>query len=276
MAQPVFRFAPSPNGLLHLGHARSALLNAALAERTGGRFLLRIEDIDPARSSDASIAAVLEDLTWLGLRWEEVVLRQSARMGAYAAAAEVLNKQGLLFPCNCSRAEIQAAAKGHDPDGAALYPGNCRHGMRPAGPYAVRVAMDRAAAMVGQLSWQEQDASGSLRSVPADPSRWGDAVIQRKEVPTSYHLAVVVDDAAQGITHVVRGMDLFEATAVHRLLQSLLGLPQPVYRHHGLVMGRDGQKLSKSLNALSLRAMRMEGATPADIRRLSRYEEDLS
>jgi glutamyl-Q tRNA(Asp) synthetase len=278
---PTFRFAPSPTGALHLGHARSALLNARLAGACGGRFLLRIEDIDGTRLRPAYIDGILEDLTWLGLDWETPVVRQSARMALYTAASEQLAQQGLLYPCFASRAEILAAAAPDrlDPDGAPLYPGLWRG--RNAGdiasahaaglPPAMRLDMARALAAARQklggapLTMTAFTLDGLRASIQCQPERWGDVVLVRKETPTSYHLAVVVDDAAQGISHVVRGMDLLAATDLHRLLQVLLDLPKPVYHHHALILDADGRKLSKSAGATSLRSLRAAGANRDDV-----------
>ncbi|HET9902286.1 MAG TPA: tRNA glutamyl-Q(34) synthetase GluQRS [Xanthobacteraceae bacterium] len=280
MALPVFRFAPSPNGYLHLGHALSALLNFDMARTAGGRFLLRIEDIDRTRCRPEFEAAIYEDLAWLGIQWEQPVRRQSAHMAEYAAALAKLEAQGLLYPSFESRAEIARLIADRervsgpwprDPDGAPLYPGTAatmseaeRSRRMAAGEdYALRLRIEAAVARVGPLRWREDG-----REIEAAPRAWGDVVLARKEIPTSYHLSVVVDDAAQGVTHIVRGSDLFAATSVHRLLQALLGLPAPVYRHHRLILGPDGRKLSKSTQATALRALRAGGATPADIRRL--------
>ena len=361
--QPVFRFAPSPNGFLHLGHAASALLNAALARQMGGRLLLRIEDIDPGRSRPEFEAAIQEDLDWLGLRFEQPVRRQSEHIGDYAAALAGLGARGLTYACFCTRTGLaarvaDAAAAGaplrRDPDGAPI--GACRcKAMAPAErqaridagePHATR--LDIAAALLAAhcdspagavpnaphpeeqaalrpasrrtrapdrttvaahwspssfethrqeamllrmrgdgvrseildqapdtlipgprpLSWTAWDpAADACATIPADPARWGDVVIGRKDTPTSYHLAVTMDDALQGVTHVVRGADLSEATDVHVLLQRLLDLPTPLYHHHALVLDPEGRKLSKSLGSVALRALRAEGATPDDIRR---------
>ncbi|MCZ8186167.1 MAG: tRNA glutamyl-Q(34) synthetase GluQRS [Beijerinckiaceae bacterium] len=281
---PVFRFAPSPNGHLHLGHACSALINAELARRTGGRFLVRIEDIDTTRCREELVEACLEDLAWLGLQWEEPVLRQSTRFPAYRAVAETLEGEGLLYPCFCTRGEIIRATgplAPRDPDGATLYPGTCRgldaaeRARRLAAGEAFALRLDMARALAGRaeapLGWIEGGlpGTGPERRVPADPAAWGDCILIRKEIPASYHLAVVLDDALQGVTHVVRGQDLFAATAVHRLLQEQLGLPAPRYWHHPLIAGPDGKKLSKSLASKPLRQYRAEGASPAEIRVLA-------
>lgn len=283
---PVFRFAPGPNGHLHLGHAYSALLNHDLSRAAGGRFLLRIEDIDSTRCRPEFEAAIYEDLAWLGIAWETPVRRQSEHFAAYGAAIDRLSAQGLVYPSFESRAEIarlvaEREAGGtwpRDPDGAPLYPGTANS--LPAGerdrligrgaPFALRLDMASAVARAGGLSWQEagEGPAGESGGVAARPEAWGDVILARKETPTSYHLSVVIDDALQGVTDVVRGVDLFWSTSVHRLLQELLGLPVPVYRHHALIRDAAGQKLSKSTQATGLRELRAEGASPADIRRL--------
>jgi glutamyl-Q tRNA(Asp) synthetase len=286
MPPPIFRFAPSPNGYLHLGHAYSALLNCDLARRAGGRLLLRIEDIDTARCKPEFEAAIVEDLAWLGIEWETPVRRQSEHLDVYLDALNKLAAQGLVYPSFESRAEIarlvaQREANGpwpRDPDGAPLYPGNAKSlspGERArligsGAPYALRLDMAAARARSGELAWIEQGEGpdGETGVVAAQPQVWGDVILARKETPTSYHLSVVIDDALQGVTDVVRGQDLFWSTSVHRLLQKLLDLPQPAYRHHRLVLDAAGQKLSKSTNATGLRELRAGGATPADIRRL--------
>ena len=283
---PVFRFAPSPNGYLHLGHAYSALLNFDLARQAGGRLLLRIEDIDATRCRPEFESAIYQDLASLGIDWEHPVRRQSEHFGAYRNAIERLTAQGLIYPSFESRAEIArlvaerevAGRWPRDPDGAPLYPDaakslspEARAALLESGaPYALRLDMEAAIARVGDLGWREHGAgpAGESGAVAARPQAWGDVILARKETPTSYHLSVVIDDALQGITEVVRGEDLFWSTSVHRLLQALLGLPQPVYRHHRLILDAAGQKLSKSTEATGLRELRAEGATPADIRRL--------
>jgi len=285
MPPPVFRFAPSPNGYLHLGHAFSAMLNADLAREAGGRFLLRIEDIDTTRCKPEFETAIYEDLAWLGLSWEKPVRRQSKHFTEYRAALEKLTALGLVYPAFESRAEIARLIRlkeaeapwPRDPDDAPLYPGSARalppeeraQLMQSGAPYALRLDMAAACARVGQLNWVERGESpeGETETVAADPAAWGDVIIARKETPTSYHLAVVVDDALQGVTEVVRGQDLFWSTSVHRLLQQLLGLPQPVYRHHRLIRDAAGQKLSKSTQATGLRELRAAGVTPAEVRR---------
>ena len=277
-SSPVFRFAPSPNGRLHLGHAYSALLNADLAQRMGGVCRLRIEDIDPVRSTPALTAAIVSDLTWLGLRYPEPVRHQSRHLIAYRAVLDGLAERNLVYPCFCSRGEIRARLAGaeifRDPDGAPLYPGTCR-GLDPAeargrrgrgAPHTWRLDMARAlAAVAGCLDYTAFDETGERR-VPAAPARWGDAVIARRDVPASYHLAVVHDDADEGITHVVRGQDLEAATDLHVLLQRLLGLPGPRYRHHTLICDAAGSKLSKSRGSPTLADLRGAGTTPDDIR----------
>ncbi|MDP2409875.1 MAG: tRNA glutamyl-Q(34) synthetase GluQRS [Pseudolabrys sp.] len=282
---PVFRFAPSPNGYLHLGHALSALLNAGMAAAAGGRLLLRVEDIDATRCRPEYEAAILEDLAWLGLVWEQPVRRQSEHFAAYRGALARLEAMGLVYPSFESRADIArlVAERGmdwpQDPDGAPLYPGDARtmsgaeraRRMQGGEPYALRLDMAAAVSRVGDLTWTEtgQGPSGETGRIPADPAAWGDVILARKETPTSYHLAVVVDDAAQGVTHVVRGRDLFHATSVHRLLQTLLGLPQPAYHHHRLLLDADGGKLSKSTQATGLRELRQQGVTAAAIRKMT-------
>lgn len=279
MTTPVFRFAPSPNGRLHLGHAASALLNARLAAETRGRLLLRIEDIDATRCRPEFETAIHDDLDWLGVAIERPVWRQSERFACYRAAADELAGRGLLYPCFCSRKEIAALADPakRDPDGAPLYPGTCRRlpdtetkaRISAGDPHALRLDMPAALAAVGlRLGWREGRPGGPPRDIEADPAAWGDAVLVRKEFPASYHLAVVVDDFAQGVTHVVRGEDLLQATSLHRLLQALLGFPPPEYHHHALIVDQEGGKLSKSLGATGLSELRAAGATPADVRRM--------
>ena len=283
---PVFRFAPSPNGYLHLGHAYSALLNFDLAGQTGGRFLLRVEDIDATRCRPEFERAMVQDLAWLGVAWENPVRRQSEHLPDYREALENLSAQGLVYPSFESRAEIanlaaQREADGpwpRDPDGAPHYPGSARS-LSPDerarlllsdAPYALRLDMAAACARAGDLGWTEQGEGpdSETGTVAARPQAWGDVILARKETPTSYHLSVVVDDALQGVTEVVRGQDLFWSTSLHRLLQQLLGLPQPTYRHHRLVLDNAGRKLSKSTAATGLRELRAAGTTPVDIRRL--------
>jgi len=288
MSSLVCRFAPSPNGYLHLGHALSALMNFDLARAAGGRFLLRIEDIDRARCRSEFETAIYEDLSWLGISWDGPVECQSEHLDEYRAALARLEAEGLVYPSFESRAEIAAlvsAAPGtwpRDPDGAPLYPGTAaalsrsERARRIAAdePHALRLdmaaAIARAGALKSSLTWTETGAGpdGETGTVAAAPARWGDVVLGRKEAPASYHLSVVIDDARQGVTHVVRGRDLFWSTSVHRLLQALLELPAPVYHHHRLVLDPDGRKLSKSTKATALRSLRHDGLTAAAIRRL--------
>lgn len=286
MRPPVFRFAPSPNGYLHLGHALSALLNGDLARAANGRLLLRIEDIDQSRCRPEYEQAIYDDLAWLGLAWEQPVRRQSEHFDAYRDALAKLQSQGLLYASFESRGDIarMIGERGdvqswpRDPDGALIYPGR-RAAMSDAErkkrlddgePYALRLDMGAAIARIGALIWNEagHGPAGESGDVIALPQSWGDVILARKDVPTSYHLSVVIDDALQGVTDVVRGQDLFWSTSVHRLLQALLDLPVPVYRHHRLMLDADGRKLSKSTQATALRAHRAEGRTPADIRKM--------
>lgn len=276
---PVFRFAPSPNGYLHLGHALSVLLNAEAARAAGGRLLLRIEDIDVKRCRPEFEAVIYEDLAWLGVTWEQPVRRQSEHFDDYGAALGRLEAMGLVYPSFESRAEIAALVAARepwprDPDGAPLYPGAARsmpvderaRRIAAGEPYALRLDTAKALGHVkGKLTWSES-GDGSTGEIAADPAAWGDVVLARKDTPASYHLAVVVDDALQGVTDIVRGLDLFHATSVHRLLQTLLGLPAPRYRHHRLLLDADGRKLSKSTAATALRELRAQGLTPSDIR----------
>ena len=285
MSQPVFRFAPSPNGYLHLGHAYSALINHDMARALGGRLLLRIEDIDQARCRPEYEAAMFEDLAWLGVRWDAEVRRQSEHFAFYRQALARLEAQGLIYPSFETRGEIarliaeREAEKPwpRDPDGTPLYPGTAslsraeREQRIAAGePFALRLDMGRALARAPALDWTETGAGSSGESgiVPAAPKAWGDVVLARKDMPTSYHLSVVVDDALQGVTHVVRGSDLFWSTSVHRLLQMLLGLEGPVYHHHRLILDSEGKKLSKSTQATGLRELRAQGMSPSEIRRM--------
>jgi glutamyl-Q tRNA(Asp) synthetase len=285
MLPPVFRFAPSPNGHLHLGHAYSALLNAELAREAGGRLLLRIEDIDETRCKPEYEAAIYEDLRWLGVAWEGPVRRQSEHYDDYRAALEILEAKRLVYPAFESRAEIARTATGNDPDGAPLYAGASKslsiaereRRIAAGDAYAIRLDMSAALSHLhafGSMdkneleygTWPSWDEGGEVRG--ADPSAWGDIILARKDSPTSYHLSVVVDDAAQGVTDVVRGQDLFAATAVHRVLQDLLGLPAPRYRHHRLILDAEGKKLSKSTRATGLCELRAQGKTPVDIRQM--------
>ena len=282
----VFRFAPSPNGFLHLGHAYSALINDEMARQNNGRMLLRIEDIDAVRCRPEYEAAIYEDLGWLGIAWQPQVRRQSEHFDDYRSAVHKLEAMGLLYPSFESRSELSAMVDERDrrgrwprdPDGVPIYPGRAR--MLPAAersrrraagePFALRLAMDAAVARAGALNWTETGAGphGQTGRINAAPQMWGDVVLARKDTPASYHLAVVVDDALQGVTDVVRGQDLFWSTGIHRLLQTLLGLPEPNYHHHKLILGDDGNKLSKSTQATGLRDLRAAGKSPLDIRRM--------
>jgi glutamyl-Q tRNA(Asp) synthetase len=286
MPPPVFRFAPSPNGFLHLGHAYSALLNFEAAQRAGGRFLLRIEDIDAIRCRPEFEEAIYDDLRWLGMAWEEPVRRQSDHPADYRAALDRLSALGLLYPSFESRAEIAALVQTReacgrwprDPDGAPLHPGAAKsisdlereRRLRSGAAYALRLDMDAARRLAGDLTWTERGSGpdGETGEVLARPEAWGDVVLARKDTPTSYHLSVVIDDALQGVSDVVRGQDLFWSTAVHRLLQKILDLPQPVYRHHDLIRDGAGVKLSKASAATGLRELRAGGMTVGEVRRL--------
>jgi glutamyl-Q tRNA(Asp) synthetase len=264
----VTRFAPSPTGYLHLGHAYAALM----AARAGRRFLLRIEDLDLGRAREEFAAAIFEDLAWLGLHWEEPVLRQSARMHAYRRALDALTAMDLTYPCFCTRKEIadeiaRAAEAPQGPDGP-LYPGTCRHlseserqeRIASGAVYALRLDAGKAAKRAGPLTFREKN-----QTVPVDPLKFGDPVLARKDVPAAYHLAVVVDDAFQGVNLVTRGEDLLPAAHIQRLLQALLSLPEPAYAHHRLILDGHGRKFSKRDQAVTLRALRAAGATPREI-----------
>ena len=276
MPSPILRFAPSPNGCLHLGHAYSALFTDFWAQRLGGTFLLRLEDIDLTRCRPEFANAIYEDLHWLGLTWPEPVMVQSQRLDAYIAAADRIHSMGLLYPCFCSRTDVAANAIGTDPDGAPLYGGTCRHlhlddiaerfARGEAANYRLRT--DVAADLTGPLSFTVAGPTPLDRPqiCYATPQRWGDVVLQRKDMPTSYHLSVVVDDAAQAITHVTRGRDMEAATDIHLLLQMLLGLGQPIYTFHKLILGKDGKKLSKSKGSPTLRSLREAGWSAEQVR----------
>lgn len=290
MPPPVFRFAPSPNGYLHLGHARSALLNFDLARASGGRFLLRIEDIDIARCRPEFEDAIYEDLTWLGLSWEQPVRRQAEHFDLYRETLARLDRDGLLYKSFESRAEIARLVAERDaqrrwprdPDGAPLYPGvgatqsaSEQARLEKSGlPFALRLKVEAAMHHAGHLTWTElgEGPERETGRVVAQPQAWGDAVLGRKETPASYHLSVVIDDALQGVTHVVRGQDLFWSTSIHRLLQHLLELPEPVYRHHSLVRDESGAKLSKSGQSTAIRALRVSGLSREGVRHLAGVE----
>ncbi len=265
----VTRFAPSPTGRLHLGNAYSALVGWTRAREQGGKFLLRIEDIDTTRCRPEHDAAARDDLHWLGIDWDGPVLRQSERGAVYADAIAKLRAMGLEYPCFCSRADIAAAASApHGPYGP-VYPGTCRHLSEATRrrrmdneTFAWRLDVAAALAVTGPLTWQDSQAG----AVPATPETGGDIVVGRKQIGVSYHLAVVIDDAAQDVTEVVRGADLFTATHVQRLLQALLGLPEPAYHHHRLLTDADGRRLAKRDGAPTLAALREAGADPAAVR----------
>ena len=256
MVQPIFRFAPSPNGPLHMGHAYSALFGAHQAARAGGLYLLRIEDIDQLRCRENFVADAVEILDWLGVRFDGKIRRQSQHMDDYERAIGKLQGMGLLYPCHCTRSGLSRDRL--DPDGAPLHRGRCE---QSEGPFALRLDMERA--LQKSLTFFEQSEA---REINADASIWGDVVIARKDIGTSYHLSVVVDDALQGITHVVRGDDLRDATHVQRLLQALLGLPTPSYRHHSLLLDAGGCRLAKRNNAETLRSLRERGMSAVDLR----------
>ena len=269
-SRPRFRFAPSPNGALHLGHAYSALLNAALAQKIGGDFIIRIEDIDIARCTPALVTAMFDDLKWLGLDWASPVMRQSERFDYYQKALDLLHEKELIYPAFLTRGEIKKHARTmpnwpHDPDGAPLYPGleknwdtqTRTNAIATGKPFAWRLDMDKALALYSNKGAKD----------------WGDVVLARKDTPTSYHLAVVLDDAAQNISHVVRGLDLEAATSVHLLLQQLLALPSPTYFHHRLLLDEEGEKLSKSQKATGLKYLRDQGADLNDILELIGWDD---
>ncbi|MBL6946245.1 MAG: tRNA glutamyl-Q(34) synthetase GluQRS [Rhodospirillales bacterium] len=273
----ITRFAPSPTGHLHLGHAYSALFAQSEAERLGGHFILRIEDIDGSRCRPEFETAIFEDLNWLGLTWEEPVRRQSDHMDDYAGALKRLEEMDLIYPCFCTRKDIQreiagAANAPHGPDGP-IYPGICRNlttdertsRMVADEPHAMRLDMAAAKRRTGSLFWKDEKAG----RIEAAPEIFGDVVLARKDTPTSYHLAVTLDDDLQGVTLVTRGEDLFQATHVHRLLQELLGLSTPNYHHHGLLVGKDGKRFAKRDKSLTIRALRETGKSPEDIMRMT-------
>jgi glutamyl-Q tRNA(Asp) synthetase len=283
------RFAPSPNGELHLGHAYSALVNQDLARQAGGRLLLRIEDIDLTRCTPEFEQGIYRDLEWLGVAWEKPVRLQSEHFADYESALRKLVEAELVYPAFMSRGDIRAHITAQetagrrwprDPDGAPLYPGldkalsgrERRRRMESGEPFAWRLDVEKASEALPSAgsAWQEADNGNwdAARQVHADPRVWGDVVLARKEIPTSYHLSVVVDDALQGVSHIVRGRDLYLATAIQRLLQAHLGLPEPLYFHHRLIDGPDGRKLSKSNGDTGIRILRENGATPADVRRM--------
>ena len=264
--QPTTRFAPSPTGRLHLGHAYSALLAHDFARERDGTFLLRIEDIDPGRARPEFVDSILDDLLWLGLEWDGEILYQSERLDLYAEALERLKRDGLVYPCFCTRAEIAAevaasAAAPHGPHGP-VYPGTCRGRADPhlSRPHAWRLDMAKAVAWTGALTWTDHG-----EEVEARPEAFGDVVLARKDAPASYHLAVTVDDADQGVTDIVRGRDLIESTHVHRLLQALLALPTPAYHHHALLLDSEGKRAAKRQGSPTLADLRADGANPVEL-----------
>jgi glutamyl-Q tRNA(Asp) synthetase len=273
----VTRFAPSPTGYLHLGHAYSALFAFEAARMSGGPFLLRIEDIDRQRCRPEFEQGILEDLRWIGIDWDGPVRRQSDHLDVYRSALEELQHLGVIYPCFCSRKQIRvevehAGRAPHGPSGEALYPGICRHldpadsawRIRNGEPYALRLDIEKSLARTGPLTWEDCRAG----VIEADPASLGDVVLARKDVPTSYHLAVTVDDHLQGVTLITRGEDLFHATHIHRLLQALLGLRTPRYYHHNLIADSSGQRLAKRNRAITLRHLRDCRRTPDDIWRM--------
>lgn len=274
MMSATTRFAPSPTGLLHLGHAHAALF-AAREAGAEGSFLLRIEDIDASRCREPFVRAIFDDLSWLGLSWPKPVRRQSAHMEDYRAALARLDGMGLLYPCFCTRTDIARAGDApQGPDGP-VYPGICRslslgqraELMAQGVPFALRLDMAQALAQTGPLIWRDLDRG----EIEARPEEFGDVVLARKDTPASYHLAVSVDDALQGIDIVTRGMDLFPSTHVHRLLQALLGLPVPVWRHHSLILDETGRRLAKRDNAPSLQGLREQGLSSEQVRRMAGF-----
>lgn len=277
------RFAPSPTGPLHLGHAYSALLAHDMARMASGRFLLRIEDIDQSRARPEWEAQILDDLTWLGVRWDAPPLRQSDNMKTYEQAIDIMWEIGILYPCACSRRDIRGALNApqegaplHGPDGL-IYPGTCRPDAPPSGPRpqeeTLRLDIARLLARIGPapLCFTETGQGGARHITLARaalPDTLGDIVLARRDMGTSYHLSVVLDDAAQGISHVIRGADLFEATAIHVLLQRALDLPTPIYHHHRLIRDEAGKRLAKRCDARAIALYRAEGASPGDVRRM--------
>jgi glutamyl-Q tRNA(Asp) synthetase len=296
MVQPIFRFAPSPNGYLHLGHAFSALINQQICKSINGKMLLRLENTDISRCRNCYEEAIVEDLTWIGFKWQGEIRRQSDHFDHYAGVLDDLEHEGLAYPSFLSRRQInylvtekeEATGKSwpRDPDGAVHYPGNecnlnseIRQQMRDDNPnFAMRLNIKEAQnwlvrQMPGALAWREMDheskASGAyIKQTNCHPQLWGDLVLGRQDIPASYHLACVVDDGLQGVTHVVRGKDIYPATAVHRLLQEVLGLPDPIYFHHDLIVDEEGNKFSKRHGQTSLRELRQAGLQPGDIHRM--------
>jgi glutamyl-Q tRNA(Asp) synthetase len=264
MPQPVFRFAPSPTGHMHLGNAYSALLNEKMAQESGGRLLLRIEDIDHTRCRTEYVSGIHEDLQWLGVAFEPSVRVQSQHIGFYQGILKGLAAQGLVYRCRCTRRELQQRKAGAiDPEGQPLYPGSCRHTPPPNdAEVAWRLDMEKAVAAIGKPLFVEEQG----QCLPVDPMAWGDVVVARKDIGTSYHLSVVADDALQGVTDVVRGEELLPVTSIHRVMQELLGYPTPRYHHHKHIKHDDGRKLSKSAGHTTLKELRAQGVTAADVR----------
>ncbi len=285
----VTRFAPSPTGLLHEGHAFSAGFAYAQAQASaGGRCLLRIEDIDRTRCRPEYETALLEDLAWLGLRWEEPVRRQSDHFAEYGAALGDLSRRGLLYPCFCTRKQVQAeiariGGAPHAEDGTAIYPGTCRKlsaderaaRIAAGGNYALRLDLAAAFAGLPQLHWHDREQGRQTLTLPSLQQALGDTVLARKEIPASYHLCVTLDDALQGVTLVTRAVDLMVATPLHRLLQALFGLPCPAYAHHPLLRDAGGARLAKRHNAPSLRERRQSGEHPAELWRRLGFDAGL-
>lgn len=276
----VTRFAPSPTGYLHIGHAHSALDAWHRAKEAGGRFILRIEDIDVGRCKPDFEDAIYEDLRWLGLDWETPVRRQSEHMNDYARALEKLHTAGMTYPCFCTRADIKAEIERmggapHAEAGGPVYPGTCRlltddqrkERISAGAEHAIRIDMERATNRVGALSWRDT----ALGDIPVDALSHGDIVLARKDTPTSYHLAVTVDDAKQGVTLVTRGQDLVDYTSIHRVLQALLGLDTPIYRHHRLLTDKNGKRFAKRDRSLTIRALRIAGAMPDEVRAMAGF-----
>ncbi|MDQ7249517.1 tRNA glutamyl-Q(34) synthetase GluQRS [Dongia sedimenti] len=281
-AEIVTRFAPSPTGLLHLGHAHSALLGHRVAHDAGGRFLLRIEDIDRTRCKPEFETAIFDDLHWLGLDWEEPVRRQSDHFADYAAALQRLEADGLIYPCFCSRKDIAAAASAPHEGETVIYPGTCR-GLDPilaaerkasAAAFALRLDVAKAARRAGPLAFLDAEPDGSnAREIRAEPERFGDVVLGRRDTPASYHLCATLDDHLQGVTLVIRGEDLRPATHLHRLLQAVLGLATPQYRHHVLLRNESGVRLSKRDGAMALRALRDRGVSANAVRKMAGFQD---
>ena len=283
----VTRFAPSPTGYLHLGHAFAAITAHDTARRSGGGFLLRIEDIDSSRCRAEFERAIYDDLVWLGLKWGEPAVRQSERFDAYRLALQQLQSQALLYPCFCTRSEIaaeiaRASEAPHGPEGP-IYPGTCRnlkpsereHRMQSGASYALRLDVNQAVALAGPLHFEEQGSGpdGEMGMIGADPRLFGDVVLARKDTPASYHLCVTFDDALQGVTLVTRGEDLKPATHLHRLLQALMGWPTPIYAHHRLLTDAAGRRLAKRDRAASLRDLRAQGHSAAEVRALAGHAD---